>query len=651
MNVSEISYTMYKHVIISLVFFFSITISLWAQDKKEGSSLLHNGDEQGMEAYENLQLDQDRHSVKKAFSGWWKNSMENRNERMEWYNDAKFGCFIHWGVYSVPAGIWKGKKMGGYTEHLMRQAKIPLKTYKDELVATFNPTEFDAREWMQNAANASMKYFIITSKHHDGYALFPSEAYPYDIRQSLFDRDPMKELRNAAKEFGIKFGFYYSHAFDWEHPDAPGNDWDYDNPGGDKLLHGKDWWLNYPEFLPHAEKYVKEKSIPQIVELIKNYEPDILWFDTPHKLPLYLNISILEAIRKNDPENKIVVNGRLARYANYNFGDYINTGDRSSFFYPVNDYWESIPTTNESYGYSLVDKSHKSPAYFIRLLSDAVSKGGNILMNVGPMGNGKWDEKDVAIFNEVGKWMEANGNAIYGNKKTDLPIQQWGVTTLKDDTIFLHVHKWPETENLIVGGLTSEIKNIWLLADKQKKSLKYKHLNSKDFSIKLPLSAPDTINTVIALQVEKWKPSYPVSLLNGNQTNLLYAFDAQLSGKGFGYGDGKKVGKMHRYYVSGWKNNSQNISWKVRTLENVQFDIYLEYNTKTKDDSGTISVNIDENTFDVAYTPITENQGVNRLFIGRIKPNKKDFSITLKGKDKKGEEYLRPTILYLQPVK
>ena len=133
---------------------------------------------------------------------------------MSWYNEAKFGCFIHWGPYSVPAGLWKNKMQSGYTEHLMRKARIPLEEYKKELILPFNPTEFDAEEWMRHASEAGMRYFVITAKHHDGFAMYPSDAYPYDIRLSKFQKDPMEALSRAAKKYGIKFGFYYSHAFD-----------------------------------------------------------------------------------------------------------------------------------------------------------------------------------------------------------------------------------------------------------------------------------------------------------------------------------------------------------------------------------------------------------------------------------------------------
>jgi len=314
-----------------IVFFILLSFTVYPQN---------NGDEQGMALLEGLQLPQDKKAVTDAYNSWWADSRKNIDQRMEWYNDAKFGCFIHWGVYSVPAGMWKGKKVGGYTEHLMRKAQIPLVKYIKELVLPFNPVDFDADEWMRTIRDAGMKYVVITAKHHDGFAMYFSDVYPYDLSLTKYNKDPMKELREAARKYNIKFGFYYSHAFDWEHPGAPGNDWEYpDHPGGDRLVGGSDWWLTRSDFLPIADKYVREKSIPQIQELIKKYDPDLMWFDTPHKLPLYQNIKILEAIREADPENKIIVNGRLARFGNNNLGDYVNTGDRAAHFYPTDTVW------------------------------------------------------------------------------------------------------------------------------------------------------------------------------------------------------------------------------------------------------------------------------------------------------------------------
>lgn len=603
-----------------------------------------SGDEQGFEIPSSTQLPQDREALENAANGWWKDALKEYDERMDWYNDAKFGCFIHWGVYSEPGGHWHGKKVGGYSEHLMRKEQIPLEQYKKEVVAPFNPTEFDAEEWMQTAEDAGMKYFIITAKHHDGFAMYPSDAYPYDIRLTKWGKDPLRELRAAAKRHGIKFGFYYSHAFDWEHPDAPGNDWDYENPGGDKLLGTANWWMTeYKSFLPKAEKYVAEKSIPQIQELIKKYDPDILWFDTPSKLPLYLNIRILEAIREADSGHKIVVNGRLARFANGNLGDYANTGDRAAYFFPSKGPWESIPTTNDSYGYSKVDTVRKPASHFIRLVASAASKGGNILMNVGPMGNGKWDVRDVEIFKGVGRWLEKNGESIYGATRTDLPQQPWGVTTWKGDTLYAHIFTVPQDGKIIIGGLSGNIRNARMVADNSDK-VSFRRIGKDDHELQVDASKADPVNTVVVIELDKRLPANPVRLLSSTLPNVLYTFDATLHGRGLSFGDGK----VNRNHVKNWHDNSQSISWSLRSSENITCDVYLDYNTVGKDDNGTVLVEIADKKFEVPYTACPEQSGFKTIHVGSISIDKGQLECHLKGKEHSGTNYMTPIAIRLE---
>lgn len=602
--------------------------------------LAQSGDEQGLEIPDNLDLEEDKAALQRAYSGWWTESQKNKAERMSWYKDARFGCFINWGPYATAAGIWKGRRHSGYSEHLMRKAEITLKDYKELLVQPFNPTEFNAEEWVKTAYDAGMKYFIICTKHHDGFALYYSDAYPYDMRMTSYKGgDVMLELKQACEKYGLKFGFYYSHAFDWEHPDAPGNDWEYNNPGGSRELGGKNWWLGErKDFLPRAEKYVFEKSIPQVQELIKKYDPDILWFDTPHKLPLYLNIRILEAIREVDPENKIVINGRLARFSTNNLGDYINTGDRAAYFPHYKFDWEAIPTTNESYGYSAVDTLRKSVPFFIQLIASAVSKDGNLLLNVGPMGNGKWDQRDVDVFLGIGKWLKVNGESIYGCKSSDLPVQPWGVTTQRGDTLYAHVYRWPSDGKLVIGGLRSSIAKAWLVMDKKAK-VSAKRLNSDDYELSVPMLAPDTTNTVIAMTLKKQKPSNPVRLLDAERSNTLYTFDAELHGTGLQYGDGKP----HRNYVRNWKSMDQWISWTFRLNEPAEYEAYLDYNTQydyDKSDSGTVIVEIADKKIEVDYQPYPLTQGTKSLYLGTVKLNKGVSECAIKGKTFKGSEFM-----------
>ncbi|OQP64414.1 alpha-L-fucosidase [Niastella vici] len=513
----------------------------------------------------------DKQAIDEAIKGWWTASMKNHDERIQWWQQARFGMFIHWGIYSLPGGEWQGKKVDGYAEHLMRKEKI---TRADYLVLAhqFNPVLFDADAWAKQAKEAGMKYMIITSKHHDGFAMFDSKVSDFNImQQTPFKRDPMAALSAACHKYGIKFGFYYSHAFDWEHPDAPGNDWEYSNPGGDKGLYGGVNWFNiHPELLPKAVKYVDEKAIPQIKELLVKYHPDILWFDTPSKLPLSENIRILKAIREVD--NHVVVNGRLARSAEYSFGDYKNTADRPLEFYPVTGDWEAIPTTNESYGYHKFDNSHKPVSAFVQLLAKAASRGGNLLMNIGPKGDGTFDTKDQAILKGIGAWMQKNGESIYGSKASPLPLQSWGVSTVKENTLYLHVFNWPADNKLYVGGLQSNFGKVYLLANK--KPLTATRLNEKDVIINLPASMPDTMTTVIAIELKGALKTDSIMVLSPNiSTHRLLAFDAQLHGDGFSYGDGK-TGK---YYVQNWKSKDQWLSWTFRTTKPVTFSVSMKY--------------------------------------------------------------------------
>jgi alpha-L-fucosidase len=513
----------------------------------------------------------DQQAIDEALNGWWTASMKNHDERIQWWQQARFGMFIHWGIYSLPGGEWKGKKVDGYAEHLMRKEKITRAEYL-LLAHEFNPVLFDADAWARQAKEAGMKYMIITSKHHDGFAMFDSKVSDFNImQQTPFKRDPMAALSAACHKYGIKFGFYYSHAFDWEHPDAPGNDWEYSNPGGDKGLQGGINWFNlHPELLPKAQKYVNEKAIPQIKELLAKYHPDILWFDTPSKLPLSENIRILKAIREVDTH--VVVNGRLARSADHSFGDYKNTADRPLEFYPVTGDWEAIPTTNESYGYHKFDNSHKPVSAFVQLLVKAASRGGNLLMNIGPKGDGTFDSKDQAILKGIGAWMQQNGQSIYGSSASPLPLQSWGVSTVKGNMLYLHVFNWPTDNKLYVGGLKSNFGKVYLLAGK--KTLTANRLNETDVTIDLPAVMPDTMTTVIAIELKDALKTDSIQVLSPNiSTHRLLAFDAQLHGGNFGYGDGK-AGK---YYVQNWKSNSQWLSWTFRTTKPVTFNINMKY--------------------------------------------------------------------------
>ena len=448
-------------------------------------------------------------------------------------------------------------------------------------------------------------------------------------------------IKSAAK--GISAD---ARAFDWEDPNAPGNDWDYNNPGGDSLLHGgANWFDVHPELLPKVVKYINEKSIPQIKELLTKYHPDILWFDTPHKIPLSENIRILKAIRETDPN--VVVNGRLARSSNFMFGDYQNTADRPAEFFPVKGDWEGIPTTNESYGYSKFDLSHKPVSFFIQLLAKAASRGGNILMNIGPMGDGEMAPKDLEILKGIGIWMDKNHESIYGTTRSPLAIQNWGVSTLKDKKVFLHIFNFPENGNLVIGGLKSKIKNAYLLADPTKKPIKFNRINPLDVALTLPLMAKDAVNTVVVLETEGKIVTDTTRLLSPSISNTLLAFDAQLQGKGFKFADGK----TDHYNIEGWKQKDQNIGWQVRLNSPVVYKVSIKYLGST-DSEGSFRFSADNKTVkEDQIIALKKGNQVVSLDLGTLSLSKGVHDLQLVPVEIKKAELMKLLEIQLTPIK
>ncbi|GGG15067.1 alpha-L-fucosidase [Paenibacillus aceti] len=589
--------------------------------------------------------ERDHQEIERAIHEWWPQSLENMESRIAWWREARFGCFIHWGLYSLSGGRWKGSKSEGYAEHLMRAKKIRLQEYQETFIDKFHPQKFNAESWVQLIKAAGMKYIVITAKHHDGFALYPSDVYPYDIRMTPFQRDPLLELKEACAKHDIKYGFYYSHAFDWEHPDAPGNDWEYSNPGGDLRLYegeGKLWFTEHPELVPRvADYYVDRKSIPQILELIDKYEPDILWFDTPHKLPLSENLRILEAIRKAD--DRIVINGRLAAGQDYDtFADYVNTGDRAHEIIPCEGDWETIPTTNESYGYSIDDDSHKPASEFIQLLVKAAARGGNMLMNLGPKGDGAIDERDIAILHEIGAWLEVNGESIYGTSRSPLEVHQWGESTRKGNMLYLHVFDWPQDGKLVLGGLMNHIRKAWILSENSRKALVTRRLNYCDWIIDLPLSppTPSSCCSVIAVEVVGEPRVRSGRLIGERGINVFRSFDAIVS-EGMRYGDGKKGNE----YIDHWTSTKQRVTWKIRANHSMRVKLVLKY--KALDGmGGVVQVELGDKMYQEPIITGTDYAAVETEFT--IGAGKQDLSIVAVQID--GTELMRIYSVTISPL-
>jgi len=517
---------------------------------------------------------------------WWRDARTNLDERLAWWRDARFGMFMHWGVYSYAGGTWRGKPVHGYAEHIQRIMKIPGPVYRRDMAGHFDPTNFDADAWVRLAKAAGMKYIVITAKHHDGFAMWPTKVNDYNVMDATpWHHDPMKDLKAACQKYGLKFGFYYSQAFDWADTNAPGNDWDRNNPGGDKRIGGVDWWTNRPEFMNQARRYVDEKAIPQLLELIHDYHPDILWFDTAGKLPPSENLRIMKAVRQAD--SNVVISGRLV----HDWGDYADTTDRPANFPPFAGDWEGIPTTDESYGWNKNDFSYKPPSHFIQLLAKAAARGGNVLLNIGPMGNGDFDPHDVAILQGIAEWWSVNGQSIRGTTRTPLPVQTWGESTRKGNILYLHVFDWPANGRLNVGGLVSDISSARLLADKSVE-LSSQRVNPFDMEIDdLPAAAPDKADSVIEIKCDGdiqtdinrlLQPQFPI--------DTLRAFDGVPHGK-LRYGPGKKTDD----YVMDW-TSGKSISWPVRLNEQAKYEVLINYVATDDSAGGTFAVKLGAQT-------------------------------------------------------
>lgn len=326
------------------------------------------------------------------------NSPAAHEARIQWFRQAKFGLFIHWGLYSIPAGYWKGERSPGIGEWIMNRMKVPAVEYA-KLAGGFDPIHFNAEAWVQMAEDAGMKYIVITSKHHDGFAMYHSQVSPFNIYDATpFHRDPIKELADACARHHMPFGFYYSQAQDWHEAGGMGNNWDFPS-NEDKSASGA------------YDKYIQEKAVPQVKELLSNYGPVcLMWFDTPQQMTKERGQVFIDAVRQTQPNT--LIDGRLV--PNGVGGDYQSTGDNAIPAEGLPGDWEVPATINHTWGYRVDDTDWKSPGDILFKLIDITSKGGNYLLNVGPTSQGIVPQGSVDNLLTVGRWLKVNGEAVYG---------------------------------------------------------------------------------------------------------------------------------------------------------------------------------------------------------------------------------------------
>ncbi len=420
-----------------------------------------------------------------------------RDARMQWWRDARFGLFIHWGLYAIPAGTWDGKRIDGIGEWIMNSANIPVDRY-EQLARQFNPVKYDAAQWVRIAKDAGARYIVITSKHHDGFSLFDSAVSNYDVVDSTpYGKCLLKPLADECHKQGLKFCVYHS-IMDWHHPAQYRGSPQHYNP---TKIH--------PERKQEYVTYLKA----QLKELVDCCDTAVLWFDgewtdwwteeDAQDLCRYLHVLKPDIIINNRVgKGRQGMQGMSGTDREYS-GDF-GTPEQEipATGIPGVD-WESCMTMNDTWGFRSDDQHWKSAETLIRNLIDIASKGGNYLLNVGPTAEGEIPAPSVERLAAIGAWMKTNGESIYATEASPLAETPWGRCTrrtLADGSVrlYLHLFQWPTDGRLTLPDLPGVPQRAFLLQGRQPLEITRQ---DQAAVIALPQSAPDPIATVIALEL------------------------------------------------------------------------------------------------------------------------------------------------------
>jgi alpha-L-fucosidase len=479
-------------------------------------------------------------------------------ERTEWFREARFGMFIHWGVYAVPAGEWQGKTMISIGEWIMRYKKIPVAQYKS-FATDFTAAKYEPQQWAELAERAGMKYVVITSKHHDGFALYDSAVTDWDVMASGAKRDLLAPLADAVRERGMKFGLYYSQAQDWVHPGgATGgkadSNWDPAQEGD-------------------FDQYLQDIALPQVSELIDRYDPAIIWWDTPVRMTEE-RVTPFAKLMAEHPE--IITNNRLGP----GFEGDTSTPERHvpPRGFP-DELFEVCMTMNETWGYKLKDHKWKSSQRLIRMLSDIASKGGNLLLNIGPRADGSIPQESIERLEAIGRWMEVNSEAIYATQASPFARRlSWGRVTQKagkngGTTLYLHVWDWPADGKILLPTL-KEIPTSGVMLKGAATVTSERNIDG--VVVQLPGTATDPDASVVKLEfpgpLTVTQRPYATPAADGTLT--LLALDADPFGSTGGNIEVEGYGK--EAYLDNWVHQSYRLEYRVKTGKAGKWQVHAE---------------------------------------------------------------------------
>ncbi|MCA5006711.1 alpha-L-fucosidase [Sphingobacterium bovistauri] len=497
-------------------------------------------------------------------------SVAQPNPKTKWFEDARFGMFIHWGLYSAAEGIWKGENLrylNNYAEWIRYRNRISKEEY-GELAKRFVWDQINPEEWVIQAKKAGMKYIIMTSKHHDGVAIWDTKIGDYSLSKlSGSKRDIIKELAEACRKHDMKLGFYYSHWIDWEHPYA----WDHNLELTKSVS---------PE---QFNQYWQEKAIPQLRELLTNYgDIAVMWFDMwiPYEKTIFQKQQLEQAvslIRELQPN--CLINSRLGLPTDAKYVDFQTLGDNVFANEYIDHPWETPGTIAHSWGYSGYEKEWKSTSQIFESLISNVSLNGGLTLNIGPRANGQIPHESVSRLNDIGQWLSRYGEAVYTNKGTPLRAKNfdWGYLTLQKTNLYAHIFNWPLDRKLRITGVVSKPKAIYSIKDNSQEKLNYSQTGSIIY-VDLPKNASDNFVSLIKLEfdneinfdkevvAESTFGGFALSSKNlyNNKEHEIIAYD----------------GKRPNYIIS----KGQNLTWLVEFTEKGKYTLDVSAHNPTKKD-------------------------------------------------------------------